>query len=330
MLVRVSSPCTLLALGLVALSAAPALAQVENGDLRIRADFRLQDSAAWGAGNSVGHAEFRIVSRFMQVYYGGVLRADEYRFTTQIDFTELDDFSTLFAASSYNTNYDVYINDGFVGRVIMNNSGPGIGELQYDSRHPSPPATLIPANFPDPVNVGDSVSVYAAAPALPAIGDPRPATPAFLQSELVEEFARGDANQDGNVDSDDYSILAANYDPYHRSSNHIGPANGDFTGDNLSDNADYVLFVANWTESQTPPAEPTAVLPPCPADVDDGASTGTPDGGVTIDDLLYYINQFSLGLPAADLDNGTGLGIKDNGVTIDDLLYYLQHFAAGC
>ncbi len=327
---RIAPAPLALAIGSCLFSVAPALAQAENGDLRIRADFRLPDSAPWGDGTSVGHAEFRIVSRFMQVYYGGVLRADEYRFTTQIDFTELDDFTTLFAASSYNTNYDVYINDGFVGRVIMNNSGLGIGELQYDSRHPSPPATLIPSTFPDPVNVGDSVSVYIAAATLPTIGAPRPSSPAFLQSDLVEEFARGDANQDGNVDDDDYSILASNYDPYHRSSNHIGPANGDFTGDNLSDNADYVLFVANWTESQQPPAEPTAVLPPCPADFDDGNNSGTPDGGVTIDDLLYYITQFGAGLPAADLDNGTGLGIKDQGVTIDDLLYFLQHFAAGC
>ncbi len=39
-------------------------------------------------------------------------------------------------------------------------------------------------------------------------------------------------------------------------------------------------------------AEPT---PPCVADVDDGSGTGTPDGGVTIDDLLYYLLRFESG-----------------------------------
>ena len=31
------------------------------------------------------------------------------------------------------------------------------------------------------------------------------------------------------------------------------------------------------------------------ADVDDGTATGTPDGGVTIDDLLYYLQRFEAG-----------------------------------
>ncbi|MGE0366143.1 MAG: GC-type dockerin domain-anchored protein [Phycisphaerales bacterium] len=68
----------------------------------------------------------------------------------------------------------------------------------------------------------------------------------------------------------------------------------------------------------------------CVADVDDGTGTGTPDGGVTIDDLLYYLAIFNLGLPSADVDNGTGTGTLDGGVTIDDLLYYLARFNAGC
>ncbi len=32
----------------------------------------------------------------------------------------------------------------------------------------------------------------------------------------------------------------------------------------------------------------------------------------------------------ADLDDGSGMGAKDGGVTIDDLLYFLQRFEAGC
>ncbi|MGD9790550.1 MAG: GC-type dockerin domain-anchored protein [Phycisphaerales bacterium] len=68
----------------------------------------------------------------------------------------------------------------------------------------------------------------------------------------------------------------------------------------------------------------------CIADVDDGTGTGSPDGGVTIDDLLYYIQIFNQGLVAADVDDGSGTGTHDGGVTIDDLLYYLVRFNAGC
>ena len=70
--------------------------------------------------------------------------------------------------------------------------------------------------------------------------------------------------------------------------------------------------------------------PPCVADVDDGSGVGTPDGGVTIDDLLYYLQIFEAGALAADVDDGSGTGTRDGGVTIDDLLYYLIRFEGGC
>lgn len=68
----------------------------------------------------------------------------------------------------------------------------------------------------------------------------------------------------------------------------------------------------------------------CPADFDDGTGTGTPDGGVSIDDLLYYIERFTEGVAAADLDDGSETGTPDGGVTIEDLLYFLGRFEAGC
>ena len=68
----------------------------------------------------------------------------------------------------------------------------------------------------------------------------------------------------------------------------------------------------------------------CPADLDNGSNTGTPDGGVDINDLLYFLSNFELGALPADLDNGTGNGIPDGGVDINDLLYFLLHFEAGC
>ncbi|MGD9790558.1 MAG: GC-type dockerin domain-anchored protein [Phycisphaerales bacterium] len=75
---------------------------------------------------------------------------------------------------------------------------------------------------------------------------------------------------------------------------------------------------------------PVPGAPTCIADVDDGSGNGTPDGGATVDDLLYYIGIFGTGSGCADVDNGSGTGVRDGGVTIDDLLYYLTRFNAGC
>jgi fibronectin-binding autotransporter adhesin len=68
----------------------------------------------------------------------------------------------------------------------------------------------------------------------------------------------------------------------------------------------------------------------CVADVDGGTGCGVPDGGVTIDDLLFYIDLFQLGDVDADIDDGSFTGNTDGGVTIDDLLYYLFRFEEGC
>lgn len=73
--------------------------------------------------------------------------------------------------------------------------------------------------------------------------------------------------------------------------------------------------------------------PHCPADLDDDgnfANGGHPDGGVTIEDLLYFLAGFEIGDVAVDLDNGTGTGTRDGAVTIDDLLFYLVRFEGGC
>ncbi len=73
-----------------------------------------------------------------------------------------------------------------------------------------------------------------------------------------------------------------------------------------------------------------ANAPLCVADTDDGSGTGTRDGGVTIDDLLYYLVIFEQGSLASDVDDGSGTGTLDGGVTIDDLLYFLVRFESGC
>jgi hypothetical protein len=72
----------------------------------------------------------------------------------------------------------------------------------------------------------------------------------------------------------------------------------------------------------------------CPADLDnDGAFPGaTPDGGVDISDLLYFLAAFEAGSTSADLDNDgdPAFATPDGGVDISDLLYFLIHFELGC
>lgn len=70
----------------------------------------------------------------------------------------------------------------------------------------------------------------------------------------------------------------------------------------------------------------------CIADGDNGSGTGTPDGGVDINDLLYFLNAFEAGSQNADLSDGTtgGCGTAiDGGVDINDLLCFLTHFEMG-
>jgi len=254
-----------LAFTFLAIITTNAMGQVENADFRIRAKLRTPVDAVWGPDESVGNADFRIKSRFLQIYYGGVQRADDYRFKVQFDYTGISGFATEFVSSPFNTDYDVYINNSFVGRVLMNTTTLGMGELDYDSRNPTPPATLLPPGFPDPVNVFDVVDVFDAAAILPNIADPLPGGVPLFMSDLIEEFARGDANQDGKVDQDDFAFLADNYDPLHLLGAHIGPVVGDFTGDNLADLDDYNLIASNWTDSADVPPEPEAIAVPEPA-----------------------------------------------------------------
>jgi len=68
----------------------------------------------------------------------------------------------------------------------------------------------------------------------------------------------------------------------------------------------------------------------CAADVDDGSGTGSCDGGVTVDDLLFYLSLFAANLPGADLDDGSATGTPDGGIGIEDLLYFLARYNVGC
>lgn len=69
---------------------------------------------------------------------------------------------------------------------------------------------------------------------------------------------------------------------------------------------------------------------PCVADLDDGSSSGTRDGGISIDDLLYFLTAFDLGSTIADVDDGSDSGRRDCGVGVEDLLYFLRRYEEGC
>lgn len=90
------------------------------------------------------------------------------------------------------------------------------------------------------------------------------------------------------------------------------------------------VLVTNACGSVASRAARVTVLSGCHADVDDGTGTGVPDGGVTTDDLLYFLSQYATGARNADIDDGSGTGTPDGGVTIDDLLYFLLRFESGC
>ena len=80
-----------------------------------------------------------------------------------------------------------------------------------------------------------------------------------------------------------------------------------------------ILYVGNTDNSQG-----------CPADLDDGSMTGTPDGAVTIDDLLFVLAMYEAGDVRVDLDDGSMTGTHDGAVTIDDLLFFLTRYEGGC
>jgi trimeric autotransporter adhesin len=96
-----------------------------------------------------------------------------------------------------------------------------------------------------------------------------------------------------------------------------------------ADEGGYRCVVSNACGGTT--SDPARLFVGCIADLDNGSGTGTPDGAVTIDDLLYFLPAFEEGTVAADLDDdGQDPALPDGGVTIDDLLFFLMHFEAGC
>jgi hypothetical protein len=101
-----------------------------------------------------------------------------------------------------------------------------------------------------------------------------------------------------------------------------------------SGNATFGLWKAGSPGTMTAAAQVPGV-PACAADLDgDGnfGNGGAPDGGVDINDLIYFLTGFELGSSAVDLDNDgdPAAGVPDGGVDVNDLLFYLSRFELGC
>ncbi len=130
--------------------------------------------------------------------------------------------------------------------------------------------------------------------------------------------------------------------------NHVKPLDPDSPGDLLLGHNDWPVLRLNFRNSS---GYADGAAPPladhemdfetfeflqqfnttvCVADFDDGSGTGTPDGGVTIADLLYFLSAFEDGDVRADIDDGSGTGTRDGGVDISDLIHFLEHFDEGC
>lgn len=103
--------------------------------------------------------------------------------------------------------------------------------------------------------------------------------------------------------------------------------------DGVPDNTSCTTFPSSCTACNGD----VCTVPPmdgCVADVTSSESPGTPDGGVDIKDLLYYLAAFEAGTPNADVADSSQttdpcVGV-DGGVDINDLLCFLGHFEAGC
>lgn len=94
---------------------------------------------------------------------------------------------------------------------------------------------------------------------------------------------------------------------------------------------------ASFTSVSRPPLGPSQVGSvviscgtTCVADLDDGTGGGTPDGAVTIADLVFFLVQFEGGDARADISNAEGQPGHDGAVTIEDLVLFLTRFEAGC
>lgn len=98
-------------------------------------------------------------------------------------------------------------------------------------------------------------------------------------------------------------------------------------GANLRLTTDIALVTPNVVMTRCAGANPA-----CLADLDNGSGTGVRDGGVDVNDLLFFLRSFEMGSLSADLDSDgdPAAATPDGGVDVNDLLYFLARFEIGC
>lgn len=98
-------------------------------------------------------------------------------------------------------------------------------------------------------------------------------------------------------------------------------ANGFLSGFAWSENAGWINFSGGNLASPRNPARLDAA-----ANRFRGYAWGENIGWINLDDATHFVGL----LCPADVDDGSGTGTTDGGVTIDDLIYFLTRFESGC
>lgn len=228
---------------------------------------------------------------------------------------------TLAASSGFtapgNTFTETSAPGGFSHILSMNTSTPGVktGTITINSNDPDQPALVVTvsgevvaANQPPVANAGPDQTVTD----INRNG---------VESVVLDGSASTDPQGSGTITEYRWTlgptVLAAGPSPTANVSLPLGVNT-------------VTLRVTDAGALSSTDTVQVTVEPGCVADTDDGTGSGTPDGGVGIEDLLFYLGLYDAGSAAADVDDGTASGIPDGGVGIEDLLYYLGRYDLGC
>ncbi len=84
------------------------------------------------------------------------------------------------------------------------------------------------------------------------------------------------------------------------------------------------------TGSDSSPTDLAINALPCPADVSSPGQVPAPDGTLTADDIIVYLNRFFANDPLSDVAGAGQSSTPDGAFTADDIIVFLDGFFAGC
>jgi hypothetical protein len=84
------------------------------------------------------------------------------------------------------------------------------------------------------------------------------------------------------------------------------------------------------TGSDASPTDLAINALPCPADVSSPGQVPAPDGTLTADDIIVYLNRFFANDPLSDVAGSGQSSTPDGAFTADDIIVFLDGFFAGC